>query len=137
MLGERRGIPPRHYNRWLLRYNPAMLPRARKKDLVVEHIDDETLVYDLKTHRAHCLNRTASLVWRYCDGKSDVAAMTKKLTVATGTKVSRDVVDLALLRLRAARLLQDESAKLPKAKYSRRELIQNIGKAAAIALPIV
>jgi hypothetical protein len=36
-----------------------MLPKARKKDLIVERLEDETLVYDLKTDRAHCLNHSA------------------------------------------------------------------------------
>jgi len=44
------------------------LPQARSEDLVIQDIGDEVLVYDLTRHKAHCLNRTAALVWRKCDG---------------------------------------------------------------------
>jgi hypothetical protein len=42
----------------------ALMPRARRDELVVEELDDETLVYDLERHKARCLNHTAALVWR-------------------------------------------------------------------------
>ena len=41
----------------------ALMPRARQDELVVEELQDETLVYDLERHKARCLNRTAALVW--------------------------------------------------------------------------
>ena len=43
----------------------ALMPRARQDELVVEELPDETLVYDLKRHKARCLNRTAALVWQH------------------------------------------------------------------------
>ncbi len=51
----------------------ALMPRARQDELVVEELSDETLVYDLKRHKANCLNRTAALVWQDCDGQTSVA----------------------------------------------------------------
>ncbi len=33
-------------------------PSARRKDLIIEELPDEVLVYDLNTDRAHCLNKT-------------------------------------------------------------------------------
>jgi hypothetical protein len=114
-----------------------MLPRARKKGLIIETLDDELLVYDLKTDHAHCLNPTATLIWRYCDGKTPVSSMTRKLSAALGKKASDDIVQLALLRLRAARLIEAEPRSAKKPTYNRRELLRNIGKAAAIALPAV
>src|SRR6266498_3512906 len=50
-----------------LRSNP-MLPRARTEDLIVEALPTETLVYDTRTHLAHCLNLSAATVWKHCDG---------------------------------------------------------------------
>ena len=49
------------------------LPAARTSGLVVRELAEETLVYDEERHRAHCLNRTAALVWRHCDGKTPVS----------------------------------------------------------------
>ena len=40
----------------------GLMPRARQDELVVEELPDETLVYDLKRHKALCLNRTSVLV---------------------------------------------------------------------------
>ena len=51
----------------------ALMPRARQIELHVEELPDETLVYDLERHKARCLNRTAALVWRHCDGQTGVA----------------------------------------------------------------
>jgi hypothetical protein len=47
-----------------------MMPRARTDRLVIQALPDETLVYDLRTHAAHCLNRSATLVRRHCDGRT-------------------------------------------------------------------
>ena len=49
---------------------PARLPRMREQGLITDELPDEILVYDLDRHKAHCLNRTAALVWRQCDGKT-------------------------------------------------------------------
>jgi hypothetical protein len=47
-----------------------MFPRARAENLTVRVLGDETLVYDQERHKAHCLNATAALVWRHCNGKN-------------------------------------------------------------------
>lgn len=44
-------------------------PKARFENLVIQMIADETLVYDLANHRAHCLNETAAFVWGRCTGE--------------------------------------------------------------------
>ena len=44
-------------------------PVARTESLIVKEVDGETLVYDLTTDKAHCLNDTATRVWKNCDGR--------------------------------------------------------------------
>ena len=44
-----------------------MKPEKRRDGLVVTELLDEVLVYDLDRHRAHCLNRTAALVFRHAE----------------------------------------------------------------------
>jgi hypothetical protein len=39
-------------------------PRARKKDLIVRTVQGEVLVYDLGSHRAHCLDAVMASLWR-------------------------------------------------------------------------
>ena len=115
-----------------------MLPRTRTKDLVVEKLDDETLVYDLRNNKAHCLNSTASQVWICCDGKTDVAGIARKVTAKIGQPVNPDVVQLALQNLAKAHLLDENAvAGSHSGRVTRRELIKTIGKTAAITLPLV
>ena len=56
-----------------------MKPRARTEGLVVRELPDELLVYDLERHRAHCLNPTAALVFKHCDGRRSVAQIARIL----------------------------------------------------------
>ncbi len=116
------------------------MPRAREDELVVEELPDETLVYDLKRHKARCLNRTAALVWQHCDGQTTVpelAALLKKELDVPGDEV---VVWMALDRLGRADLLS-EPVTLPadRAQYSRREVLRTLRRAAGISLllPVV
>jgi Coenzyme PQQ synthesis protein D (PqqD) len=113
------------------------LPEARREDIVVQELPDETLVYDLKRHKALCLNRAAGLVWKCCDGRTSVAEMAVLLERELQTPVAHEVVCFALERLDRARLLRERLI-LPSgvARLSRRELVQ-MGLAAAIAVPVI
>jgi hypothetical protein len=114
------------------------LPEARREDIVVQELPDETLVYDLKRHKALCLNRAAGLVWKHCDGRTSVAEMAVLLEQGLQTPVvEEEVVWFALERLEKARLLQEKV--IPPsgvARLSRRELVQ-MGLVAAIAVPAI
>ena len=114
-----------------------MLPKARKKDLIIQEDDDETLVYDLKRDKAHCLNRSAALVWSYCDGRTTVATMSKKLSAKTKEPVREEVIWNALDRLGKVNLLDRKIDASNRPAYSRREMIRIVGRAAAVSLPII
>ena len=113
----------------------ALMPRARQDELVVEELQDETLVYDLKRHKARCLNRTAALVWRCCDGQTSVADVAALLEEQLATPTDEAVVWMALDRLDRAHLLR-EPVTLPadRAQYSRREVLRTLRRAAGISL---
>jgi hypothetical protein len=114
-------------------------PRARAAGLVVREVADEVLVYDLESHRAVCLNRTAALIWRECDGRKTVQGIARGLKEATGEAVHEEVVWLALEQLGRDRLLEARVATLPATPdgLTRRQMIRSLGLAAAIALPVV
>ncbi len=102
-------------------------PRARTDELVVQELPDETLVYDLKRHRAYCLNRTAAQIWRQCDGRATVADMARSLEAEFKTPVNGAVVWLALRRLDRARLLQERiDQSRNQIGYSRRQMIRQL-----------
>ena len=85
----------------------ALMPLARQDELVVEELQDETLVYDLKRHKARCLNRTAALVWQHCDGQTTVTELAALLEEQLATPTDETVVWMALDRLGRAHLLSE------------------------------
>jgi coenzyme PQQ synthesis protein D (PqqD) len=114
------------------------IPPARSKGLIVKHFYDETLVYDTDRDKAHCLNRTAALVWKYCDGRADAAAIARRVQADVQTPIAESVVWYALSQLDRYHLLQ-ERVSLPAefSQMSRREFIQKLKIATAIAVPLI
>jgi hypothetical protein len=111
------------------------LPRARKEGLLIQELPEEFLIYDLSTAKAHCLNKTAALVWKRCDGKTSIAETTKFLRKQLESHVDAGVVLLALDRLGKVGLIEEGSA--PRDRVSRRDVLRRIGWAAAVTLPLV
>jgi hypothetical protein len=109
-------------------------PKARDENLVVQELPDEILVYDLKTNEAHCLNKTAAMVWKNCDGKTAITDIAKLLEGSFGNPVDDDLVWLAIDQLNEKNLLNGQNR---IDSPNRRELIKKIGLASVIALPIV
>jgi hypothetical protein len=115
-----------------------LIPAARREELVIHEVEGETLVYDLKSHKAHCLNPTAALVWKHCDGKRTVEQVALRLERELQTSVSAEVVWMALDQLEKLRLLEAPVERAPgMARMSRRELARRLGVATAIALPFI
>ena len=111
-------------------------PLARKSGLVVQEVPDELLVYDLDTNKAHCLNQTAAMVWKACDGTNSVADIVRIVEDDTRGKVDEDFVWLAIDQLNEINLFENSIG--PRfAGQSRREVIKKIGLASMVALPIV
>lgn len=103
-------------------------PLARKDNLVVDRVGDETVVYDSNTHKAHSLNRVAEAVWRLCDGNSTVGEISAALKQQLEPSADTAVVEAALVELRRAKLLENVP-RLP----TRRQ----ISAGAALLVPVV
>jgi len=114
------------------------LPAARKSRLLVRELAEEVLVYDEEGHRAHCLNRTAALVWKSCDGKTPVARIAEKVGAQLSTPVPEELVWLALEQLAEFGLLGG-GARRPESPglISRRGMLRRLGVAAAVSLPLI
>ncbi len=110
-------------------------PKARSQDLVVQAIDCETLIYDLRTQKAHCLNATASFVWNHLDGDLSVSELVSLANSRLGHPIPPESVELAITQLRERELLDGTFAELDQ--ITRREVLQRIGLASAVALPVV
>lgn len=115
-----------------------LLPAARRKNLIVKELPDETLIYDLDSDEAHCLNQTSALVWKHCDGTRSVGALAKLLSAQTGMKVPEEVVWLALDQLEQFKLLREPILKpAHSAGMSRRQLVRSLGIAVAVSIPAI
>lgn len=114
------------------------MPAARKDDLVVQELPEEVLVYNTKRHTAHCLNPTAALVWKHCDGQTTVTDMLRILRRELNQPVDEAVVWLAVRQLEKARLLAAHMTRPEdQISLSRREVVRRVGVAAAVTLPLV
>jgi coenzyme PQQ synthesis protein D (PqqD) len=109
-------------------------PRARREALVVQHLPSELLVYDLNHHRAHCLNQTAALIWKSCDGHRTPKEIAAVVSQKIGEAVDESVVQHGLDQLERARLLaSSKPGTRAKVSLSRREAVRQLGLAALIA----
>ncbi|HBB89836.1 MAG TPA: hypothetical protein DC047_19700 [Blastocatellia bacterium] len=112
-------------------------PVARTESLIVKEVDGETLVYDLTTDKAHCLNDTAARVWKNCDGRKTVSEISETLSADSNTAVKDEIVWLALDQLEKFKLLREAPARPGfLAGMTRRQMVARMG-IAAIALPAI
>jgi hypothetical protein len=115
----------------------GFLPEARQEGIIRKEVDGELLVYDLEKNTAHCLNPTAALVWKLCDGQTSISELALSLGKRLGTPLDESVIQLALKQLSADHLLVESYAAPPiQAGVSRRALVRRLGLAAAL-LPLI
>jgi len=114
-----------------------MKPQARREELVVQEIGDETIVYDEKRNHAHRLNRTAAQVWQHCDGHHTVADLQAVLQQQTDVLVTEDIVWLALDKLEKEQLLTEPLARPVHAvKITRRDVLRKAALVGGMTLMI-
>lgn len=120
------------------RQRSARTPKARTGGLVVKKLADELLVYDLRTHKAHCLNPASALVWSRCDGRRTVSEIAALLSDEEEGLFTEEVIWLALNQLERFSLLEEKLDASPASTLlSRRELAKKMGLASVAALPFI
>jgi Coenzyme PQQ synthesis protein D (PqqD) len=114
----------------------SVAPRARSSGLVVRELEDEVLIFDVDRDKAHCLNRTAGLVWKQCDGRTSVEEIRQVLEEELETPVNAEIIWRALSDLDRDHLLDEEvSQPAAMARMSRRELMKRAG--ITVAIPVI
>ncbi|HRH45516.1 MAG TPA: PqqD family protein [Pyrinomonadaceae bacterium] len=100
------------------------LPRMRMNDLVVQELDQEVLIYDLKNNKAYCLNSVSAEIWKKCDGLTTVQEVAEMIGKQMNIKLDEDFVWLAIADLEKNKLLIGE-VKRPSEfeKLSRRKVL--------------
>lgn len=114
-------------------------PNARRDKLVIEQVNDETLIYDVEREQASCLNPTASLVWKYADGSNSVSDIASKMSADLGTGVDDKIVWYALEQLDKKKLMATSvQVPLMYSKLTRRDFLVKAGiVGTAVAIPVV
>ena len=103
----------------------------RHENLVVQELNNEVLIYDLKRDKAFCLNETAAIVWQACDGTHTLGYIGERLG-------SEDIAWLALTDLKRKGLIEYTAATPRKFEgMSRREIITKISIGSIMALPMI
>ena len=116
----------------------TLRPRSVQGDqITVQDVETETLLYDERTHKAWCLNRSSACVWRQCNGQNTVEQIAALVATELGSPVTEDLVLLTLDELREKGLLEADTAEVLPQGISRREMMGKIGLTAAALLPVV
>ena len=113
----------------------SIKPAARREQLVVQELNGEILIYDLKIDKVHSLNETAATVWQFCDGMKSIEEISCLMTQKFKKPISEGLVVLALDHLNRENLLLGYASTF--SSLSRREAIKKIGLGATVALPLV
>ncbi len=114
-----------------------MKPSARKEELVVQEVGDETIVYDERRSHAHRLNHTAAIVWKHCDGQHTVADLQAVLQSGTDALVTEDIIWLALGQLEKEQLLAEPLTRpADSVKITRRDVLRKAALAGGMTLMI-
>lgn len=114
-----------------------MKPAARRTGLLVRDLADEVIVYDLERHEAHCLNRTAAVVFRAADGSRSLDEIGALLGDGFDRAERETAVRMALDQLVEARLLEAGVATEPGGGITRRSALRRTGLGAALLLPAI
>ncbi len=113
-------------------------PRRRKDEIIVQELNGEVLIYDLKSNKAICLNEVSSLVWDACDGNQSVSEISQAIGKKLNSPANEDIVWLALDQLKKERLIANDTEIVSKFDgISRREVIRKVGLGTMIALPLI
>lgn len=113
-------------------------PKTRNENIVIQEMNKEILIYDLKDNKAFCLNETSAIIYQLCDGKRTIREIADVMSMKLKTLVSEDYVPLPLHELKKDRLLENaDEFEDYFAGMSRREMVKKVGLASMIALPII
>lgn len=118
-------------------HSQPLQPKSRQTGLLIDHVGDETIVYDEERQEAHSLNRAASIVWEGSDGRRTVGELAALLGETLHIEPNDSIVEYALDELTRVHLL--ENGPDGGEQVSRRDALRRMSfaSAAAVALPVV
>lgn len=113
-------------------------PTAKTSQILIQQLDNELLIYDLKTNRAFCLNETSAIIFQLCDGTRTVPEISQTLNKTSDPFISEELIWLALDGFKKEDLLEEsDRIDIDFNGLTRRKVIQRIGMASMVALPLI
>jgi hypothetical protein len=113
------------------------MPQRISREISVQRIGRETLVYDGVRHRAFCMNESSGVVWRLADGTRTVAQIGAAARMELGVEVSEELVVFILEELRGDGLIEASGEDAVRVGISRRAMLERLGVGAAMLLPVI
>lgn len=112
-------------------------PHRIRERISVQEVGAETLVYDERRHKAFCLNRSCSAVWRLATGEHTIAEISALASMELGEDVGEEFVRFAVEELRRDGLIEASCAAEVAMPLTRRAMLQRLGVGGAMLLPAV
>jgi len=113
------------------------MPRGIQRQISVQRIGRETLVYDGVRHSAFCLNESSGVVWRLADGTRTIAEIGAEAGVELGVEVSEELARFILDELRGDGLMEGWGEGEELVGISRRAMLERLGVGGAMLLPVI
>jgi hypothetical protein len=105
-------------------------PTARSEELLIQHVDSETVAYDERTKTAHALRPLAAAVFMYADGNNTVEEIAELASYRLDQAVTSAEVSEAVDQLDACDLLDTPGGTL-SGGISRRTALKTLAAAGA------
>jgi len=115
-------------------------PCSIRRQISVQRVGSETLLYDERRHKAFCLNASSAAVWNLADGQRTVAEIGAAASCELGIEVGEDLVRFGLEELCRDGLVEADGLVEKIAagpSISRRAVLQTLGVGGAMLLPVV
>lgn len=106
-----------------------MKPLGRTRNVLVQPLQNEVVLYDGTAHQAHCVSKTVFTVWQNADGRRSIDQLAELVSRDLSVACSREIVLLALEDLRHADLLEDDVTATPTELPSRRDVARKLSVA--------
>jgi hypothetical protein len=113
-----------------------ILPRVRTNGLVIKELPDETLIYDVESNTAFCLNKAATVIMNACDGRATIADTRRAVQKDTGSPIEDDLIWNTVEEFRQRNLLADAAEPFTQKLVPRRTLLKQAA-ALGVAVPVV
>jgi hypothetical protein len=116
-----------------VRNSAAPVAAARSEGLLIEHVGDETVVYDLESKEAHCLKAVAAFVFAQADGNRSLGDISARARERLGPEVRDGDIRAAVEQLEDIDLLARPLV-VPEDGLSRRQMVKRVAYTGAAAV---